>query len=393
LLYKYDSSFIVLGDACHLRQIYFSNVDDSFVLTSSPKLFLDTFKLDIVSSREKQESIRTPIYIKKESKWYGEESVDDRLSKLLPNHYLDVNKKEKVRIPFYSQDFSDEEQILEYAKMILSNTFLALSKRYKLIQPVTAGWDSRILLAASREVKDKIDYYVFDMSSGTDPDAWIPANLSKKLNINVDIIVPNTLREDFLSKFNKEHLYSRVLSKTTHIQHHFDRNYENVININGNCTEIARCYYGYTNHKTSFDMLLSFAGYGNEIPYFTEQLKKWYLRAKPYAEENKIPLLDLFYWEQRIGNWHSVWTSEQDIAMEEVSPFNNRSLLTALIKVNPRHRISPNFSFFKKLTKHLWEEVLSEPINPNVNYIRKLIHGHTHMQYTVSKVKSMIKSF
>lgn len=390
LLYKDNSAFIVMGDACHLRQIYFSDIGNDIIFTSSPKLFLDTFKLEILTSKEKQESLKTPSYLKKESSWYGDESVDDRLSKLLPNHYFEVIKKERVRIPFYPQAFSDEEQILEYAELILKNTFVAISKRYKLIQPVTAGWDSRILLAASRDVKDEIEYYVFDMSSGTDPDAWVPKNLSKKLNIKVDVITPEELREDFLSIFSKEHLYPRVLPKTTHIQHHFDCNYQNVINVNGNCTEIARCYYGHTNKKISFDTLLTFAGYGSKIPYFTKQLKKWYLQAKPYAEENKISLLDLFYWEQRIGNWHSLWTSEQDIAMEELSPFNNRSLLTALIKVDPKHRISPKFAFFERLTQHLWEEVLSEPINPDVNYLKKMIHGSTKLKLIGKKINSLI---
>src|SRR5690606_12577574 len=132
---------------------------------------------------------------------YGDESIDDRLSKILPNHYMDINTRKRIRIPFYPQAFSDEEQILEYTTLILKNTYLALSKRYKLIQPVTAGWDSRILLAASRDFKDKINYYVFDMSSGTDPDAWVPENLSKKLNIKINIVNPGELREDFVSKF------------------------------------------------------------------------------------------------------------------------------------------------------------------------------------------------
>src|SRR5690606_21916990 len=100
-----------------------------------------------------------------------------------------------------------------------------------------------------------------------DPDAWVPENLSKKLNIKINIVNPGELREDFVSKFNNEYLHPRILPKTTHIQYHYDCNYKNVINVNGNCTEIVRCNYGYTSKKISFDMLLAFAGYGNKIPY------------------------------------------------------------------------------------------------------------------------------
>src|SRR5690606_24274576 len=111
---------------------------------------------------------------------------------------------------------------------------------------------------------------------------------------------------------------------TAHIQSHFDANYgSDVVNVNGNCGEIARFVYGRSNKNVSFEMLLAFSKYGDKIPYFNDQLRKWYAEAVPFAEEYGISILDLFYWEQRIGNWHALWQFEQDIAVKEVSPFNN----------------------------------------------------------------------
>ncbi len=392
LLFKNDTSFIIAGDACHLRQIYYGFLEDTIVLTSSPKLFLDAFNYKLRISKEKLEFINNPNYLKQESIWLGDESIDNRLEKLLPNHYLDVESRVKQRIPFFQHNFSNEEQILGYVSVILTNTFTSLVKRHNVMQALTAGLDSRVLLAASRSVKDKIQYYVFDESSGKAPDAWVPGNLSRKLNFDFQILQPGELRTDFISEFNKEHVIPRILKKTAHIQYHYDCKYgSDVINVNGNGAEIVRCYYGYTGRKISFDILFTFAASLNhtKIPFFKEQLEKWYPDASQYAKDHGIPLLDLFYWEHKLGNWHALWQCEQDIALEEISPFNNRSLLSAFFEIHPKKRRSPDYTFFGELSKYLWEDVLSEPINPGGIFIKKLLKGRTMMRYIVSKGKSI----
>lgn len=392
ILYKNGSSFLVVGDACHLRQIFFGTHDENLILTSSPKLFLDAFNLDLRISKEKEDILDMPFFIKEESTWYGDETLDDRLTRLLPNCYLDVQAMSRIRIPFFSQNFTSDDQIIKYAGRILKNTFLALDQRFNIIQPLTAGLDSRILLAASKEVSHKIQYYVFDMSGGKGADVWVPTNLSNKFDLGLKVVKSEPLQDDFLEKFKKENIFPRILPKTTHIQYHYNCMHgPDVINVNGNCSEIARFVYGHTKTKTTLSMLLTFSKYQGKIPYFDEQLKKWYFEAEQYAVENGISLLDLFYWEQRMGNWHALWQFEQDIAVEEVSPFNNRSLIIALLQANPNGRKSPGFSFYKKLIDYLWAETLSEPINPDGNYFRKLIKGNSAIRYVSRKIRAFFR--
>ena len=71
--------------------------------------------------------------------------------------------------------------------------------------------------------------------------------------------------------------------------------------MTGSVTEVARCYYGVASGKVG--LLLSFSGYGRAIPHFSRQLEAWLANAGPYSRDYEIPLLDLFYWEQRMGNW------------------------------------------------------------------------------------------
>jgi len=389
LLFNNKYSFIMTGDACHLRQMYFGTIEGNFVITSSIKLFLDYFNLELEMNNKKRELLNHPSYIQKEGAWYGDESLDDRLNKLLPNHYLDLLSKEIKRIPLFpSQKFSNEDQIIEYAATIFNGTFTSLTQRYDyIIQSLTSGWDSRILLAASKKFKENIQFYVFNISSGVSSDVWVPKKLSEKLGFNFNIIEPEELRDDFLSVYEKEHIFPRILPNTHNIQYLYDQYYENdVINVNGCATEIVRSFYGYTKGKVSLDMLLTFTGYFNTSPYVSEQIEKWYKNSYQFAQDAGIPLLDLFYWEQRMGNWGSIGPLELDIAMEEISPFNNKNLLLSLLQVDPKMRTSPNFPFFYKLIGHLWKDVLSEPFNPDENYFQHVIKANAMMKYLLLKI-------
>ncbi|MDP3334168.1 MAG: hypothetical protein Q8Q40_00910 [Methylococcaceae bacterium] len=390
LIFKTQNDLIMTGDACHLRQINFGFIDNEFVIGSSLKMILKALSSEPLINKQKLDFLDNKIYLNNESSWYGNETFDDRFQKLLPNHYLNLKTTEVNRIPIYSNNYVNEEQILEFACLMLRNTYSALTKRYQLIQPLTAGWDSRILLAASKSNKDSIKYYVFDKSLGKSSDVWVPNNLRKRLNLDFTCISPEEIRDDFLLKYKQEHIVPRVLPKTENIQYHYDRNYNNnVININGNCAEIARCYYGHTGMKISLDMLLVFSGYKNKIPFFENQIEKWYLTANKYSEEYGISLLDIFYWEQRLGNWGANYPFEQDIAIEEMSPFNNRSLLLSILKIDPNNRKSPNYYFFEKLVRILWNDVLLEPINPDENLFKKLKNGNAILKYLVLKTKSL----
>lgn len=394
LIYKNESSFLAVGDTCCLRQLYYGHLSHCTILTSSPRMFLEYFGLDLQLNQLKKDFINSAQYKKKESAWVGNKSIDDRLQKLLPNHYLDLIKMEVRRMPLYPlQNLTSEGSILDVSSSILKGTFAALSKRYELIQPLTAGWDTRTLLAASREFKDKIQFYVFSGErNSVSSDVWVAKNLAGKLGLNFKVIKPDILNHEFLKEYNKEHVMPRILPKTANIQYHYyNSDKPGIINVNGNGGEIARCYYGYTNRKITFEMLLLFSGYPSSIEFVRQELDCWFIDANQFAEEHKIPLLDLFYWEQRMCNWGALYPFEQDIAIEEISPFNNKSLLYALLRVKASKRRSPDYKFIRKLIQNLWPDTLSEPINPDKTILNSIINRNSYWRYYLEKGKLFLK--
>src|SRR5699024_6605688 len=49
---------------------------------------------------------------------------------------------------------------------------------------------------------------------------------------------------------------------------------------------------------------------------------------------------DLFYWEIRMGKWHSEILNENDAAFETVLPHNSRRILKLLLSYSPEQRKS-----------------------------------------------------
>jgi hypothetical protein len=95
-----------------------------------------------------------------------------------------------------------------------------------------------------------------------------------------------------------------------------------------------------------------------------EAFELWLSEAKKIPKNLGVRILDLFYWEQRIGNWASMSYNEYDIAFESFTPFSCRKLLTTMLGVSSPLRIGPHFTLQKNIIHNLWPELLHYDINP-----------------------------
>ena len=71
--------------------------------------------------------------------------------------------------------------------------------------------------------------------------------------------------------------------------------------------------------------------------------------------------MDLFSWEQFFGNWGALSGSEQDIAREELRPFNNRNLLSTFTSLDDKYRYKDYPVGYIKIIKHLWKDLMKVP--------------------------------
>ena len=236
---------------------------------------------------------------------------------------------------------------------------------------LTAGWDSRVLLAASKSVSDKIDYFLDrkDVLPKDHPDVWVAEQLAGKLNLRFEVRNSSTNPPGwFVSLLTGNVTGARVLPKTRMIYDKLLKN-DMTLNINGNGGEISRNYYD-KNCKYCFDDLtieeiVRLMGYHENSEFVHNEIDNWRnsLNLQPSTGVN---VLDLLYWEQRLGNWGAQFPAEQDIAVEEVSPFNCRLLINLLLATPREERAAPHYRLLTQMIQNMWPEVLAFPINPKV---------------------------
>lgn len=400
ILYKVHDYTIAISDALGHRQIYYNNDRERIFLTSSPKLFLYVVNTAPCINEKKLKLIQSKQFKYNQNAWFGSESIDDRLNKVLPNHFINLKTMCVYRKLFKSVPRKSETEVRKLCGEILKGGIAGAVRRYRLMEPITAGFDSRALLAASKEYKNDIFYYTFQRPEMPPhySDLEVPCKLTKRLGVNYRVLRTEPLRDDFLDAYKSEHIVPRILSKTQNIQYHYynSRRQGNILDVKGSGGGMLRLVFGRTpsaeHHEISAEMLVYFSGYaGNE--YVSEQIRKWLIGAKEFGRTHDIALQDLFYWEQRMGNWGADHGLEQDIAIEEFWPFNNALLLLSGLGLDENKKAWPKYAFFVELIRDLWPEVLAEPINPKKNIVRKYVGGYvksdSYRRYCAMKLNEL----
>ena len=73
-----------------------------------------------------------------------------------------------------------------------------------------------------------------------------------------------------------------------------------------------------------------------------------------------------------MGRWATAALAEYDITHETFNPYNNRQLHSLMLSIDERYRRDRLWDVPIKQIKLMWPEVLSEPINPQVNIKNRL---------------------
>lgn len=389
IIYKNNQSFKIFHDPCGQRQVYFhNNLENEILCGSDPSIMNHFVKLEKDTTLSINEFIHSAAFEEKENAWIGSGTIYQGVEHLMPNHYLNVNELKSIRFwPNKPIEKLDLEKAAGIAAEMLKGSLLAIGNRYKLALAVTAGWDSRILLAASKQVKDNSVYFVSltGLEGDNYHDLAVPKKLLKKLGLpfyaqKCDV----ELDPEFKKNLETNVAMARInLNKARFIyKYHLD--FDGMVSVNGNVSEIARtCIRPLFPMKTTGENIakLGFFRYGG-LSYATTQFNKWIDGINDLCEKNNLNIYDMLYWEQRMGNWGAQYPAEQDISIDQFSPFNNRLLLTTLLSVDEKYRKDPKYILHFKIIEKLWPETLLEPI------------GKTGKKRTIKlKIKNVISVF
>ena len=372
VIFQDSKDTILFTDPCGFRQIYYLRDEKEFWCASQPELIKANYPLHFNTDPLLMFFLTHPAHVQQESPWIGSSTLYKNCIHLLPNHYLSVDNKEQVRFyPKNSISNMTTSEIVKSASLILKGAITALSNRYKVSLALSSGMDSRVLLSASRHVKNDIDYFVYQHSnlSANHPDIWVPKKIAKELGIKFAVKIPSYhIPGWFVTLLSHNVTNARILPKTSNI---YDKlvTGDTKVNINGNASEICRNHFDKyckvdKNNISTEELAIRLLD-DEHIPAFAiREIEKWRNNLKISTFSNGLNILDFLYWEQRLGNWGAQYPAEQDIAIEEISPFNSRELIEILSASPRKLRTAPDYPLYRMLIKEMWPEVLEFPINP-----------------------------
>jgi hypothetical protein len=389
LIASFGDKKYLFNDALGLRQVFYTDpaITDALWMVSQPGLAGKYLNLESDEEADKfleSYSARTRI----EFRWPAAATPFRGLTHLLPNLYLDLNTGQSHRYwPYASIGIMPTKEAEIFIEQRMSNLMRAAAARYPLSIAITAGIDSRLVMALSKDISNEICFVTVRQADMQDdhPDISIPDHLCKDLGLKRVVIKAKPSMSADFSKLFKDSVHM-----ATDI---YGRDAEAIINqlqrkmatVTGSAGEIGQCYFrnyiaeNKYNGPMDASELATMQRVANE-PFAIKHFQTWLDAAN---NRHNIKLMDLFYWEHSHGNWLAMTQMQFDIAWREIfTPYNCRDVLQAFLSVDEEDRIQPHVKIYRNIISRAWPQLLDQPINP-----------HKVVKLSIKrKIKNFIKS-
>ncbi|WP_405247872.1 hypothetical protein [Cellulophaga sp. Asnod2-G02] len=378
LIVEENNEFTFFNDACGLKSFFYTEQKKEFYAASQP-LLLKLVTENVIIKGKRFDSYHNSDYVKgsKENWFPSGTSLYPDVYHLVANHYLKSETLKQTRYwPVKKLEIYSYEEAKQKFAELLKLTLETGSKKHNLGLGLTSGFDSRILLSASKKVTKDMLFYTLqyrnlDQNSN---DIRIPVSLSKKLGFSHEVMdcrlqTTNQFKKIYLANSDMAHL-----NDWGHIAFGISQNLpEGTMSVKGSCSETGRCFF-YKNGihpeiKSSHD-IMSINPKWKGIPFIENQIASWYDEIKDPNMNKGYNILDLFHWEVSTGSWQTQSQLEWDIVHDTFTPFNNRELLDLMLHIDTKYRSKPDYTLYKDTMKMLWPEVLLEPINPETPKVK-----------------------
>lgn len=371
---------IMVCDPSGFRQLFYMSDSDGGVWVSSQSSLLSEIFALKVDENVERDLYNLPLFANTHEYWYpGELSAYSGVKHLIPNHYLDLGSLKQVRY-WPDKRLSEEsvEDCVEKCSEILRGLYSSIQRRYELAQGITAGLDSRIILAASRDVGPEIEYLTHTHAglglSGAD--IVIPSKMLPALGLEHKIVVHYEMMDKEFERIYRRNVctarYGHGLNAYAFYRYFNEQGKERVL-INGVCGEITRGFYYLPALVPVNAVTLCSLTRMRGSRMALEQFESWLESTREVSRESGVSILDLFYWEQRVGSWAAMSYSEYDIAFESFSPMNCRLFLAIMLGVKKSYRQTVDTFLHRALIKRMWPQTLEYVINPPQKIGSKII--------------------
>lgn len=303
---------------------------------------------------------------------------------LSANTRLDVATGQVER--FWPRETIPQRSAEEAATIVLeaaATALVNLARTHTPVMALTAGLDSRTLLAAAIHAGISPAAYTYGGGPATEIDRLVSADLAEKFGI-VHESVPSRLVTPQLTDrlaqahYDNHHRFAVAAMRAWVPDHH------QAAALTANLLEIGRTFFRhrrrlgrpapvtpramtelhYNTMGPTKRAAIEEYGYERYASASDAEFQR-FLDDTDFARAAEVvDPLDLFYWEHRMSAWHGIAMAERDFYAEPFIPFNSRDTFEAMLGVSQDERDKGETQL--ELIRSVDARLLELPINPKV---------------------------
>jgi hypothetical protein len=300
--------------------------------------------------------------------WPGDTSAFSGVRRLLPNHALDLLGGRVERYwPDRPLGRLSLKEGADRASRLMARLVSAAARRFPLALATTSGWDTRLVLSASRSIAGSLYFFTRNRVENR-ADVTTAPRLVRRLGFEPHLIsFPQEMSAEFGAIYRRNvteaHAFWGRMAEGMYQS--WPQGY---VSVTGNAAEILRVRLrlgpGESADGPALARLMALPirlqDRMEKNPFVVEAWSRW---LEGVGDLHGYELLDLFYWESYSGSFAATGQTEYDIVQEAFTPYDCRELLMTMLSVDERYRDHDRPELYVAMIRRLWPEVLREPVN------------------------------
>ena len=353
----------IYTDACSSLKVFYGKSNKYTFIGSDPKTLCQFHNFTFDNDKERNAFYQSKYFLNDNTK-VGHHTRYKNIYQLVSNHCLSVNNLKSERIfPRKKREELSMKDASEKLIPIFKNILIQIEKKHTIFTSITAGYDSRLLMSATKEFTEKIRYYTFKLPNKPEnlTDYILPKKICSDLNLHYSSIKIDNLNKDIIKEIKS--IYD--LPKLRPFQQYkniFPKNKKPNILLVGFVSEVAKNYLEKVKVENGKDVVRAVHSPDNK--YLENYYQNWLDRNQQHIKKFEYEVLDFIHWEQDITNFAGQNTYYAHHYVNLFSIFNSREILKIMLAVQPKLRDGKNTIFFKYLIEKMWPELLNYPFNP-----------------------------
>jgi hypothetical protein len=352
LMFRVEDTTCVITDAAGQLEVFGYEGAEGFAFASHSTVISHAFPATQVNDSSPQDIIQKEQVLLETTPWRN-------VKKLIPNHMYRVSGGLPKERFFPSQPLPTLplEEATEKAAAMLAGGLRGWALKSPLALALTAGLDSRVLLAACAGVLDRVALFVLNHPHESGKvDIEVARKIARHMGKELHIVHYTLGESNPALGLYPADTYMHTIQKA------IGERFPDHVLINGNVSEVARTFYQPLPKNLSVDDLLYVLGVPN-TNFSLAAFSAWWEEVK-YLQTRGIDPLDLLYWEHKMPNWAGRSKSITYLYAPVVAPFNCHALLQTLLSVDTRHRDKTKNLLYEGIIGQLAPSLNTFPINP-----------------------------